>query len=92
MEESRFSGRYDERIDRHSAYEMLKERAEKAVEQAPVEPGGKGDRGRAAPKTRRRSSNRQGVMEAMFKSLARSLGSSLGRSISRGVLGSILKG
>jgi DNA helicase HerA-like ATPase len=90
MDESAFSGRYDQRIDRHSAYEMLTERAEKAAEvtQARKTAG----RGRAEPKTRRRSSNRQGVMEAMLKSLARSIGSSLGRSISRGVLGSILKG
>jgi DNA helicase HerA-like ATPase len=90
MESSRFSGRYDQGMDRHSAYEMLKERAEKAAGAAPA--GETGRRGRAEPETRRRRSNRQGVMEAMFKSLARSIGSSLGRSISRGVLGSILKG
>jgi DNA helicase HerA-like ATPase len=91
MDDSAFSGRYDQRIDRHSAYEMLTERAEKAAEATQA---GKttGRRGRAEPKTRRRSSNRQGVVEAMLKSLARSIGSSLGRSISRGVLGSILKG
>jgi len=90
MDDSAFSGRYDQRIDRHSAYEMLTERAEKAAET--VQDTKTAGRGRAEPKTRRRSSNRQGVMEAMLKSLARSLGSSLGRSISRGVLGSILKG
>jgi DNA helicase HerA-like ATPase len=92
IEDSRFRGRYDQQIDRHSAYEMLRERAEKAADEAPAENAGKRDRGRAAPPARRRSSNRQGVMETMFKSLARSIGSSLGRSISRGVLGSILKG
>ena len=91
MEGSRFSGRYDQRIDRRSAYEMLKERADKAAEALPAEDTGRRSRGRAEPKTRRRSSNRQGPLEAMFKSLARSFGSSLGRSISRGVLGSILK-
>jgi DNA helicase HerA-like ATPase len=90
MDDSAFSGRYDQRIDRHSAYEMLTERAEKAAEAAQT--GKTTGRGHAEPKTRRRSSNRQGVMEAMLKSLARSIGSSLGRSISRGVLGSILKG
>ena len=90
MDDSAFSGRYDQRIDRHSAYEMLTERAEKAADAA--QDTKTAGRGRAEPKTRRRSSNRQGVMEAMLKSLARSLGNSLGRSISRGVLGSILKG
>jgi len=81
MEESSFSRRYDQQIDRHSAYEMLKERADKALQQ----PAGK-------KKTSGRSSNRQGVFEAMVKSIVRSLGTSLGREISRGVLGSILKG
>ena len=80
MEESPFSGRYDQQMDRHSAYEMLKERADKVVKK----PAGK--------KTRSSSSNRQGVIEAMVKSIVRSLGTSLGREISRGVLGSILKG
>ena len=80
MEESPFSGRYDQQMDRHSAYEMLKERADKVVKK----PAGK--------KTSSGSSNRQGVIEAMVKSIVRSLGTSLGREISRGVLGSILKG
>ncbi len=40
----------------------------------------------------RRSSNRQGVIEAMAKSAARTIGSQLGREIIRGVLGSILGG
>ena len=81
MEESPFSGRYDQAVDRHSAYEMLKERAEKVAQSQ----AGK----KAAP---RPGSNRQGVVEAMVKSIVRSLGTSLGHAISRGVLGSILKG
>ena len=81
MEESPFSGRYDQGVDRHSAYEMLKERADKVAQPQ----AGK----KEAP---RRSSNRQGVIEAMVKSAVRSLGTSLGHAISRGVLGSILKG
>ena len=82
MDESSFSGRYDQQVDRHSAYEMLKERADKAAQpQAGKEKEAPG-----------RSSNRQGVIEAMVKSVVRSLGTSLGHAISRGVLGSILKG
>ena len=82
IEASRFSGRYDQRLDRHSAYEMLKERAATRAVEAPPE----------KKKTTSRSSNREGVIEAMMKSIVRSLGSSLGRELSRGVLGSILKG
>jgi len=81
MDESPFSQRYDQQLDRHSAYEVLKERADKAVQQ---QTGKKTTSGR--------SSNRQGVIETMVKSIVRSLGNSLGREISRGVLGSILKG
>ena len=81
MDESPFSGRYDQAVDRHSAYEMLKERADKAA-QSQVDK-------KVAP---RPGSNRQGVVEAMVKSIVRSLGTSLGHAISRGVLGSILKG
>jgi hypothetical protein len=80
-------------VDSRSAYEMLKERAEKAavVEQQEVVTGN-----RPGPPqektTRARASNRQGVMEAMVKSVVRSVGNSLGRRIARGILGSILKG
>ena len=83
IEASTFSKRYDQPLDRRSAYEMLKERAEKTAREAAEKP--------AARKSTGRRSNRQGVMEAMLKSIVRSIGSSLGRQISRGVLGSILK-
>ena len=87
IEASIFRNRYDQPLDRRSAYEMLNERAAKAAQQekpaATRKPAGK---------TSTRRSNRQGVMEAMLKSIVRSIGSSLGRQISRGVLGSILKG
>jgi hypothetical protein len=92
MEDSMFSGRYDQQMDRRSAYEMLKERADKVATVEETESSSKGSRKRAGPKPRKRSSNRQSVMETLFKSVARSIGSSLGRQISRGVLGSILKG
>ena len=82
-----FSRRYDEPVDRRSAYEMLSERAENKTRQEADAVAEK----TASKKTSARSSNRQGVMEAMLKSIVRSIGSSLGRQISRGVLGSILK-
>lgn len=87
MAASIFSRRYDEPVDRRSAYEMLNERAENKSKQETDAAAEK----TASKKTPARSSNRQGVMEAMLKSIVRSIGSSLGRQISRGVLGSILK-
>jgi DNA helicase HerA-like ATPase len=90
IQQSLLGSRYDQSIDRKSAYESLKERADKAVAEDAKQTGTA-----AREKTRSggsRGSNRQGVMEAMIKSVVRSIGSSLGRQISRGILGSILKG
>jgi uncharacterized protein len=90
IQQSLLGSRYDQSIDRKSAYESLKERADKAVAENVKQTGTA-----AREKTRTggsRGSNRQGVMEAMIKSVVRSIGSSLGRQISRGILGSILKG
>jgi DNA helicase HerA-like ATPase len=87
IEESIFSKRYDQSVDRRSAYEMLNERAEKTARQEADAAAEKPP----AKKSGGRRSNRQGVVEAMLKSIVRSIGSSLGRQISRGVLGSILK-
>ena len=81
---SMLRGRYEQTIDRESAYEHLKERAAKEKE--------KGAETKDKDKGKRRRSNRQSVTEAMVKSVVRALGSSLGRRIARGVLGSILKG
>jgi DNA helicase HerA-like ATPase len=65
---------YSEFIDRESAYELLKKRAEQAEE---------------TEKPAARKSTRQGPIEAFIKSVLRSVGSSLGRQIARGVLGSV---
>jgi hypothetical protein len=81
MEASPFSGRYDQQVDRHSAYEMLKERADTKAANAADE--------KHKPAAH---SSRDGIVEAMIKSIVRSLGTSLGRELSRGVLGSIFKG
>jgi hypothetical protein len=86
IRQSLLGSRYDRTVDRRSAYEILKERADKAVADAA------GQAGESTRKKTRAGSNRQGVMEAMIKSVVRSIGSSLGRRISRGILGSILKG
>jgi DNA double-strand break repair helicase HerA and related ATPase len=90
------SGRYDTVIDRESAHEMLKGRAEKAAEKtespAPETTRPSKPIPEPEPKKTRKGRSRQTVWEAMAKSVARSVGSSLGRQIVRGILGSIFKG
>lgn len=81
---SPINGRYEQTLDRNSAYEMLQQRAETAAAQVP-EPVPAKSQPRAA-------SRRQGVGEAMIKSAARTIGSQLGRQIIRGILGSIFGG
>jgi hypothetical protein len=76
-------GKYDEEIDRESAYELLKQRAEKMQAETARQDN--------ATVRKRPSSGRQSVVEAMIKSTVRSIGSQLGRQIVRGILGSFLK-
>lgn len=90
---SPYRGRYDQALDRESAYEMLIKRAEaSAAEEEAIE---REEQARAAveknAKPRRRSS-RQTPTEAFIKSAARSIGSQLGRRVIRGILGSLFKG
>ena len=84
---SPFKGRYDQMVDRESAYEMLKHKAEQQAFQAQAASDLK-------TSTTRRSgaSNRQSVGEALIKSTARTIGSQLGRQIVRGIMGSLLGG
>ena len=92
IEASMLGRRYAETVDRKSAYELLKERAEKAAEvEAAIEKAAETKKA-ARKKPVARRSNRQGVVEAMIKSMVRSIGSSLGRKIARGMLGSLMKG
>ncbi|MBE0469123.1 MAG: DUF853 family protein [Methyloprofundus sp.] len=79
---SPYKGRYDQSIDRESAYEMLKQKAAHLAEQAAQQ---------EKPETRR-SSGRQSAGEALLKSAARSIGSQIGRQIIRGIMGSLFGG
>jgi len=100
------AGVYEKALDRESAFEMLKARAESAPAPAP---GTKGAPGTAAPapggggmlggisdilfgSTGPRGGRREGVVEAAAKSAARSAGSAVARQVLRGVLGSLLGG
>ena len=97
IENSVLYGHYENSVDRESAYEILKGRAEQArpAERSGAEQGGGFDWGEVflggGGKSRRRSSS-QSVLEAAAKSAARSIGQEVGKQIIRGVLGSLLGG
>ena len=78
--------RYAEAVDRESAHEVLKARAERAAAASKTPSWGKTTR-------KKPGANRQGYVEATLKSALRSLGSQLGgrlgRELMRGVLGSL---
>ncbi len=88
MNRSPMKGRYEQAIDRESAYELLKKRAEQTLlSEAEAQ----------EYKTTRKSSGRparqrETATEALIKSAARSIGSSVGKQIVRGILGSLLNG
>jgi uncharacterized protein len=85
---SPFKGRYEQTVDRESAYEMLKKKTNQEAEAELEEEESKSASKTAAGKT----SSRQSVGEALFKSAARSIGTTVGRQIVRGILGSLLGG
>ncbi|MGD2074886.1 MAG: DUF853 family protein [Gammaproteobacteria bacterium] len=95
LERSPLRGRYDEPVDRESAFELLKQRAAEIEADRERAAARESDRVGSRPTARRRAGgghHRQGVLEAFAKSLMRSIGSSLGRRIARGILGSISGG
>ncbi len=92
IQRSPMRGRYEASVDRESAYEMLKQRAEQARLAEAQELANLEREKQQRLATQRPTSGRarrQSVGEAMIKSAARSIGSSIGRQIMRGVLGSI---
>ncbi|AEG02219.1 helicase HerA-like domain-containing protein [Methylomonas methanica] len=100
VEKSLIYGHYEKQIDRESAYEILKGRAEQvaaparkstASRQAATDNGfGLADilLGSTGP----RGGRRQGVLESAAKSAASTIGREVGRQLIRGVLGSLLGG
>jgi len=99
--ESPIAGRYDETVDRESAFEMLQNRA-KRMQQPRAEAEAEKETGWTIPdfgndarrkNTRRqstpRSSGRQSVTETAIKAIVRSVGAAIGAAIVRGILGSL---
>lgn len=88
IQRSPLRGRYDDTLDRISAYETLKDRAkEMQVQQEIV------NNEKTKKKTKPRSgSKRQSTGEAFIKSAARAIGSQVGQQIIRGIMGSFFGG
>jgi DNA helicase HerA-like ATPase len=90
-------GFYERQVDRESAYEILKARAEQSLATANEAEASEnsgfnwgGILGGGSHKSKPSSSRSDSVLEAAVKSVARTVGSELGRQIVRGILGGIL--
>ena len=95
MQNSLLAGHYEKTVDRESAYEILKGRANKkqaeaAARQTAQTSAGSGGGMLGGIFGSGSSGRREGVGEALAKSAARAIGSAVGRQIIRGVLGSLL--
>lgn len=87
--------KYDQAVNRESAYEILGRRAGPAAGPTPGERAPAGSAPDAGPAWRELlfgTRRRQGLVEAMAKQAARTVGTQIGRQILRGVLGGILGG
>ena len=99
MIDSPVRGRYDDEMDRESAYELLTRRAEKAAEEAEKErarleaeeDAARESRSSSRSTSRKKkssSSRRMSTSEA----IVRDVGKTLGKELVRGILGSLFKG
>ncbi len=86
MSRSPYKGRYDEELDRESAYEMLKEKAEQQRQEDVEAEEEKKEKKAAAGSSRQR----QTITEALIKNAARSIGTTVGRQLIRGIMGSLI--
>lgn len=95
MARSPVASKYETAVDRESAYEQLKGRAEAAAEkQAKREAEEEAQEAavaKAKTKAKPRGRRRQSTTEAFVKSAVRSMGRSIGTRLIRGILGSLLK-
>jgi uncharacterized protein len=82
IQSSILAGHYEAAVDRESAYEMLKERRDRAAAESQ-------DQSEKASPIAGQATD---ILGSLATSAARSIGSSLGRQIVRGVLGSIFGG
>lgn len=97
------AGVYEKEVDRESAFETLRERAESAREEQPRSASTTGKTPASVPRggslndlffgrTGPRGGKHDGLIDILAKSATRSAGSAIGRNILRGVLGSLVGG
>jgi DNA helicase HerA-like ATPase len=95
MRSSPVAGKYDQALDRESAYEKLSGRAEEPASEKAKPPAAPTGAGGVLTNILVGDGKRQGVAETLAKSVMRGVGSQvgtkLGRAVFRGVLGSLLK-
>ncbi len=93
IQNSPLFGLYEEEVNRESAYEILKKRAEELERLRAEEEARKAEEEARKREEResRRSSRRMSTTERFIRSMVGSIGTQLGRAIIRGVLGSILR-
>jgi DNA helicase HerA-like ATPase len=97
MASSLVAGTYEQTIDRESAYELLKGRAETAAQPA-GDPKTESSKSwyeglvTAATSGTGRTGRGDSLVETMTKSAVRTIGTTVGRQLVRGVLGSLLGG
>ncbi len=80
IERSPLRGKYEQTLDRESAYERLQQKAASQARSAEESPS----------RSPRRRARRQSVGEAFLKSAVRSIGRQIGRELIRGLMGSLL--
>ncbi len=80
---------YTQTIDRESAYEILKKRAEAVIAATPQSHAPKPPRETQRPSSRSSQKDVGNVLGSAASSAARSMGTQLGRALIRGVLGSL---
>ncbi len=98
MAASPVSGRYDQVVDRESAYEVLVRKAAEKTAQAQAaaaQLAAAKEQEQAERAASRAGGGRQTIVEALAKSVVRSVGSQIGRQVTRslvrGLLGSLLR-
>ena len=85
------AGVYEQAVDRESAFERLKAKAEASAQQAEAAQAQKQQEQQERAEARERG-GRQDMLEAFGKSAARAAGSAIGRQLIRGVLGGLFGG
>ncbi|MBN8592200.1 MAG: DUF853 family protein [Anaerolineae bacterium] len=93
--QSTLNGKYEQAVDRESAYELLQKKAEEAAKAREAEEAAKeAEKQRAEEEKRRRRSKNdpEDLLGNLANSAAKAIGSRAGREIVRGLLGSIFGG